>query len=394
MMQEIFIALEPKGPLRMGGVKATGSYLGTLPYLPGSVLRGALAEWLSINGRAQQIVPVVQRMRFGNLFPSRSEQVYALPFPLTALECKTKGGFRRVPSSEKDKQGHGIRDALLLSLAYSELEREGGRFPVPMMLRCGECGGRMEHVYGFYAYLPEGWIKVRLEPVTQTKVALSRHRRAAQEGMLYRVIALRPKDVSFVGRLWLEDEDDFDLLRKAVENIGVGALTTRGFGKASLKKAEVNFPSVRERVEAFNERLKEVWGDLADLAGQVGSSVPSEPQHLYFSVDLLSPTILHDPQGLPTLKLYLELNGERLEPVFWATQPAFIGGWSTAWGLPKPTSLGAAMGSTYVFRTKRSLDEVVPLLEALEERGIGDRTDEGLGEVLICHPFHTEVMPV
>jgi len=36
----------------------------------------------------------------------------------------------------------------------------------------------------------------------------------------------------------------------------------------------------------------------------------------------------------------------------------------------------------------------VPELERLEAQGVGERTDEGLGEVLVCHPFHQEVMPI
>ena len=52
------------------------------------------------------------------------------------------------------------------------------------------------------------------------------------------------------------------------------------------------------------------------------------------------------------------------------------------------------MGSVYVFRTEMALDDLVPRLEALEAEGVGERTDEGLGEILICHPFHQEVMPV
>jgi len=82
--------------------------------------------------------------------------------------------------------------------------------------------------------------------------------------------------------------------------------------------------------------------------------------------------------------------------VFWATQPTFVGGFSTAWGLPKPTHLGTAMGSVYVFRVDKSPDdaELLLWLESLEAQGVGMRTDEGLGEVLICHPFHKEVMPV
>ncbi|RLI53804.1 MAG: CRISPR-associated RAMP protein Csx10, partial [Candidatus Thorarchaeota archaeon] len=318
MRSELFIALTPKGPLRTGGVKATGSYLDTLLYLPGSVLRGALAEWLSQSGQTQQIIPTVRRIRFGTLFPSCSEQVYALPFPLTALECKTKSGFLNVLRRDERKKGHGVRDTLFLALTYSELERLGARFPVPMTLRCRQCKGRMDRVSGFYARLDEGWIKIRPEPVIQTKVALSRRRRASQEGMLYRVIALRPKCV-FVGRIWLEEESDLQTLKGAVENLGVGALTTRGFGKATLTEVEPPFPSLRERLERFNRRLKEAWRQLANLASQVGSQVPDEPGGTYFSVDLLSPAVLYDGRGLPTLKLELTLGGQRSEPVFFTT---------------------------------------------------------------------------
>jgi CRISPR-associated protein Csx10 len=137
---------------------------------------------------------------------------------------------------------------------------------------------------------------------------------------------------------------------------------------------------------------------MVALARQVDSSMalPPEPSGTYFSVDLLAPSILRDPQGLPTLKLGLNFNGHWLEPVFWATQPTFVGGFSTAWGLPKPTYLAAATGSVYVFRVDKSPDDPTLLswLESLEAQGVGQHTDEGLGEILICHPFHKEVMPV
>ena len=137
---------------------------------------------------------------------------------------------------------------------------------------------------------------------------------------------------------------------------------------------------------------------MVALAQQVGSSMAlsPEPPGTYFSVDLLAPAILRDPHGLPTLKLGLNFNGRPREPVFWATQPTFVGGFSTAWGLPKPTYLAAATGSVYVFRVDKSPDDPTLLswLESLEAQGVGQRTDEGLGEILICHPFHKEVMPV
>jgi len=402
-MMEYFLCLTPEKPLRTGTVKSQGGYLDSGEYIPGSVLRGALAEWLKLQGRTHDILPFVQRARFGNLFLSPSERIWSLPFPMTALECKLYSGFRHTPRDPKEKPGHGIRDSLLIALAYLELEKQGARFPVPMLLRCTheengqKCGGRMERVSGFYAQLPEGWRKIKPQKALQTKVALSRYRRAAQEGMLYRVVGIRPMG-HFVGRLWVEDDAIVDELKQAVEHIGVGALTTRGFGTARLTKIAPVAAPLRERLRDFNAKLREVWRDLAALAQQVNASkaFPSEPPSTYFSVDLLAPAILRDPQGLPTLKLWLNLNGQWLEPVFWATQPTFVGGFSTAWGLPKPTSLGAAMGSVYVFRVNKALDDegFLSWLESFEASGVGQRTDEGLGEILVCHPFHKEVMPV
>jgi CRISPR-associated protein Csx10 len=398
-MTEYFVCLTPEKPLRTGTLKPRGDYLDTRDYLPGSVLRGALAEWLKLQGRKSQIVPTVQRVRFGNLFPSPTESIWALPFPMTALGCKLHSGFRRIPRDPTEKPGHGIRDSLLIALAYAELERQGVRFPVPMLLRCthetkGEkCGARMERVSGFYATLPEGWRVMKIEKALQTKVALSRHRRASQEGMLYRVIGMRPKGC-FVGRLWTEDEALVKELQRAVEHVGIGSLTTRGFGTARLKETKPRLDPIEERLRTFNEKLREVWRDLADLARQTGSPAPMEPSGTYFSVDLLAPAVLRDPHGLPTLKLFLDFNGHVLEPVFWATQPTVVGGFSVAWGLTKPTHLGAAMGSVFVFRTDASQDKLLPFLGDLEARGVGLRTDEGLGEILICHPLHKEVMPV
>jgi CRISPR-associated protein Csx10 len=54
-MHEVLVALKPESPLQIGGVKVSASYLDTLTYLPGSALRGALAEWLIRNGRQGQI---------------------------------------------------------------------------------------------------------------------------------------------------------------------------------------------------------------------------------------------------------------------------------------------------------------------------------------------------
>lgn len=392
-MREYFIILTPEEPIITAGIKPKNDYISTRDYIPGSILRGSLAEWLKIQNRTDDILPLVQQVRFGNFFPTVAENVYSLPFPITALECKLKGGFRNVPKKMSKDAGHGIRDSLFIAFVYSELERMGAHFPVPMLLRCIDCLGRMEKVTGYYAKLPEGWIKVSTSKGVQTKVTLSRYRRTSQEQMLYRVVALRPRNL-FIGRIWTDNEEILDILKEAVENIGTGALTTRGFGTVRLRVSEFSIDSIRERLMVFNETLHKVWSDLVSLVNQIGFKIPKKPEGTYFSVDLLSPAVLRNPQGLPTLKLYLKIRDKWLEPIWYATQPVFVGGFSTAWGLPKPTFLGAAQGSVYLFSADLPEEELVSELERIETQGVGELTNEGLGEVIICHPFHREVKQV
>lgn len=388
-MKVYHIAVEPLTLLRIGGIKPKNDYLTTLHYIPGSVLRGTLAEWLKVKGKENAILSQVQRMRFGNLFPTDREADFVLPIPLTALECKLHGGF-------KGEGGHGVRDSLLVAVAYRELERLGACFPIPLAFRCKTCGGRMERVSGFCARTANGWRKSGVSLHLQTKVALSRIRHTAQEGMLYRVFGIRPEEgLVFSGRIWAEEDSDVELLKEAVTTLGIGAMTTRGFGRVRCDEKPNLYPPLLERLCRFNEILRKIWRDLVKLAARVSSSFPKEPQGTYFSVDLLSPGIFLDTHGLPSLVPSLPVEEKKkAELVFHATQPAFAGGWSTAWGLPKPTELAAAPGSTYVFRTEVSFEELASLLEEVENQGLGKRTPEGFGEIIVCHPLHEEVVPV
>lgn len=391
-----FLRIDAQQPIRSGYIKASGQYLGTQGYLPGSVLRGALAEWMKLQHRQNEIPGLVRTLRFGNCFPCppKVNDQLSYPFPMTAVECKLHGGFK-----ETESDAHGIRDTLLLAVAYNELARQGVSLPVPLLLRCTArrgnelCGGRMERVGGFYSISANGYCRVQVTEVLQTKVALSRYRRAAQEQMLYRVVSLQPP-LSFIGRVWTDDEAALTLLREALNQVGVGGFTTRGFGQVVCSTVSIGGKSIVNRLTTFNQKLCQVWQDLADLAGQFAAGPLPQLTGTYFSVDLLAPAILRDSDGIPTLKLTLTYLGQVLEPVWWATQPAFVGGFSTAWGLPKPTCTGAAMGSVYVFRVEQPVEMLARWLEELENQGVGIRTDEGLGEILICHPFHEEVTPV
>ena len=404
----MWLKIKPEEPLLLGDIRADAQFLPSLKYIPGRILRGAWAEWLlRQNVPSDAILHQVAQLRIGNFFPA-AEAVglrYALPLPMSAMECKRHGGFATEPLP--NRRGHGIVDILLPALAYHMLEAQEARFPVPFLIRCSRCNDRMEPAEGFYAVYEFRGEKhyVMFQPRfhAQTKVAISRHRRAAAEGMLYTPSALSPytsdpirgksTTVVFTGRVVSISQDGDEAItrfREAVSHMPIGAMHTRGYGRVSVEEAMVSIPALDERLSAFNETFKQLWSDIRSLALNP-EALPQEPKGIYFSVDLLSPGIFRDPDGIPTLRPALILGGQRLEPIFWMTRPDIASGWSTAWGLPKPTQPAVRMGSVFIYRWDGPEDSLLPRLEALEREGIGERRDEGFGECLICHPFHLEV---
>ncbi len=400
----MWLKIRPKEPLILGEVRADSQFLTSQTYIPGRVVRGVWAEWLIRQGASdQQILSTVSRLRLGNFFPAAEWRPvdYALPLSMSAMSCKQESGFLSEPLPTR--RGHGVVDVLLPHLAYWLLEQRGAQFPVPFAVDCAKCGGRLETWGGFYAVYNDGgahrYVQFRPRYHAQTKVALSRLRRASAEGMLYTASALSPRtprpdqerddtQLVFIGRA-SGDMQALKSLKKALQHTALGALHTRGYGRVEVEETEVNLPSLPERLGTFNRILGELWNDIRRLATNA-AALPNQPDGIYFSVDLLAPGVFHE-NGVPSLRPTLRIGGWELTPIFWMTRPDMASGWSTAWGLPKPTNLAARMGSVYVFRWEGSQKDLIPALQTLEEQGIGERRDEGFGECLVCHPFHQEV---
>jgi CRISPR-associated protein Csx10 len=79
----------------------------------------------------------------------------------------------------------------------------------------------------------------------------------------------------------------------------------------------------------------------------------------------------------------------RLEPVHNGGAAVGVGrvdSWHRRWGLPRPTLLGIAAGSCLTFRVTRGTIPAAALRE-LETAGIGERTAEGFGQVLLNDPL-------
>lgn len=104
-------------------------------------------------------------------------------------------------------------------------------------------------------------------------------------------------------------------------------------------------------------------------------------------ITLLSDALIRDENGqhvayldAATLGTWLEA---QLEPVPERThaQPAIVGGFNRKWGLPLPQTPVARAGSVYVFKAR----EMIPVkrLTRLIEEGIGERRIEGFGRIAI-----------
>lgn len=398
-----WIQILPSEPLVIGATRANTNFLTSNSYIPGRVVRGTWVEWMKIQGKEAEIIDHAEEMRIGNFFPypSWGELKSAYPFSLSALTCKDFPGFRSEPSSPNHR-GHGVLDTLMPQLAY-QLLSQGASPALPFDLVCESCGSRLEKISGYYAQCSHRdrtrCIEIHDRYHAQTRVGLSRSRRAAQEGILYTVTAISPflpepgslsEQVKrgYIGQVSGDPALVKDLL-EALNHLPLGSLGARGYGKVSAAQAASIDPlPLEERLRIFNKRLLRAQQELLPIfPGHKPLGPPSG--RVYFSVDLLSPGLFRQA-GAYALKPHLRVQDQTLEPVFWLARPEHAGGWSPAWGLPKPTHLAAQAGSVYVFAWQGPEAELLKSLRSLEETGLGQQRDEGYGQCLICHPIHLE----
>ena len=147
-----------------------------------------------------------------------------------------------------------------------------------------------------------------------------------------------------------------------------------------------------ELTAAIDQRITEVTRQIADGAEHTA--------HLYATLTLRAPLQLLDEWGVattqltaPLLRAYLPALPVGLSILTHSSvvEQDLTSGWSAAWGLPKPVMPALAAGSVVVLRAPiNERQALLEFLAAVAQNGLGERRAEGLGEVLVCDPFHTE----
>ncbi len=444
------IIIELQTPLLAGEPRQGNSY-SSFRYLPGSVLRGAVAERLMADwsdARRQLSHPEecdkpqncefcqifgldeAYAPRFSDCYPvwAAGDELYL--FPLTARTCKRHGGFKEPKATE---ERHGIQDTLIRLAAARDAWKANETRPYIYTANCTECGDPLtgpaaEH----YGRSAETFYTATTQNRRFSRTAINRQRHTAQNGQLFtlgvmgeqtrlqgteqKIVSTRLKGTLESGRA------PQALLEQTVKQVGwLGSSTSRGLGQVShitLRKVEppdgqkpvseygellVNgrypeilsdtaAPALIKRLAAFNQEIARER-DFYKALGMAGVL----PDSWYFTIDLQANAFVQQ-FGLPTLKLTPEML--RLPQVschFTAAEAVERGGWSTAWGLPLPRQLGIARGSVFMFGVESGdaavANDILTRLEKLEQEGIGADRGRGAGRLLICAPFHMEVNP-
>ncbi|WP_413167616.1 CRISPR-associated RAMP protein Csx10 [Capilliphycus salinus ALCB114379] len=398
-MNRIQLEIEALSPLAIGRHKPGGSLSESQDYIPGSVIRGAFASVLlkpnqnpEPNDDFHALFLNENSAIFQNAYPANPPKNNAkidtvLVLPATVLSSKAKPGF-------KDK-GNGVFDTLIDRFCAEDY----GQLYDP---NCPKDYDRVDNFSGFYCKIYDKYHPLSANKRLLTRVGINRKRATAEESILYSIEVLnesQPKNKKpsiYRGAIVVPDGELagklLGFINNHSESFRLGGSTSRGLGKVKIRaELRENLGSVKERIKQFNAKLKErwqVWGSFFSPA-----SKKYLQERTYFTLDLQSDAILTEHWRRTTviseamLKEFAGMEDSSLQLEVAYSSYDYHSGWNSAWGLMKDVELVTNKGGVYLFSTTQ-YKTWYPALEKLENKGVGERTNEGFGQIQICNEFH------
>ncbi|MBP0974949.1 MAG: hypothetical protein J6P20_02665 [Oscillospiraceae bacterium] len=372
------VELELLSPLMCGGMRIADNFLESEPFIRGSVLRAAFANLILLEcpladkpGKNGELNFVDEKdpdgvcadcpkkaicRAFSDMYFSFAYPDHAIPAPFTLKGCKTAG------------LKHRMQDTVF----------QNGR------LQCSDCNDglkRMESVKGLIkeAETESGYAKVPIETVLTTHTAINYDSHTAEEGRLFTVRAI-PK-----GTVYTAEIDDCDSGMLSVGNIiYVGKYASAGYGKVLIR-------SVADVQTVTEERIST---DIA--AFQKNLAVENKAALLFRSDAILAIPVNHSVLSSEEYRAIwqkamfgAEENAVIVEKVFAETQ--LYSGYCTGrkWGEWKDSEpvLQVKKGTSVLLEIN-DMQKAISVLTKLAVNGVGKRTNDGFGEVIVCHPLH------
>jgi CRISPR-associated protein Csx10 len=403
-MNRIQLEIEALSPLAIGRHKPGGSISEAQDYIPGSVIRGAFASVLlqpnqqpEPNDDFHALFLDENSAIFQNAYPANPPKNHTkidtvLVLPATVLSSKAKPSFQT--------QGNGVFDTLIDRFCAEDY----GQLYDP---NCPKDSDRVDNFGGFYCKINDKYHPLSANKRLLTRVGINRKRATAEESILYSIEVLnesqpkKEKPSIYRGAILVPDKELagklLGFINSHSESIRLGGSTSRGLGKVKIQ-AELleKLDSVKERIHQFNDKLKERWQLWGSLFSPASGKYSQEKT--YFTLDLQSDAILTEKWRRTTvisetmLKEFAGIENSddsslQLEVAY--SSYDYYSGWNAAWGLMKDVELVTNKGGVYLFSTTKT-ETWYSALENLENKGVGERTHEGFGQIQICNEFHLE----
>lgn len=419
-MKKIELEITALSPLAIGKKKPGGNISEVEDYIPGSVIRGAIANQILRQSKQEitngddfhQLFLGENPAIFQNAYPAddkiQSEIIKAKikVIPATALSSKIKPGFK----GGKGK-GDGVFDTLIDRFC-AENYGQVYDFNSPVEPENNELegdineleGDRTDSFTGFYSYNDSNYSKNSINSRLLTRVGINRRRATSEESVLYSIQVLneskqhQKEDVIYKSAILAPDNLAPSLetfINKYKNHFRLGGATSRGLGKVKItaqKPIDIK-SNLGDRLKKFNVKLRKRWHEWGNIFG----IIPEIPNNrTYFTIDLQADAILTEKWQHTTviseamLKEFTKLenfqdSSLKLHTVY--SSYDYRSGWNAAWGLMKDIELVTNRGGVYLFSTDNQ-DLWLKAWENLEIYGVGDRTWEGFGQVEICNEFH------
>ncbi|HEU4322609.1 MAG TPA: CRISPR-associated RAMP protein Csx10 [Roseiflexaceae bacterium] len=364
-------------PLAFPERKPGDQFRPSQPFVPGAVIYGALGERCYASER-------FAALRCHNAYPARQDDTWVHPLPATAIQPK---GQEYAP----------VRDALVERVCW-ECQKPRALVYSPTDSQ-GRAWDRFDAAFYTLHDGQPGSLHTRtVEQRMLTRVAISRRSGTAADQQLYSPLVLnevnsndRDQPTMFLGSAVLPDGDKEALA--ALESIThLGGRQTSGLGRVRI---EVD-PSEPESAAALKERvfrLTKRFQEQAALYEQLGGDKWDIPDGTLFTINLLADTILTEHGWLPSYDLspalLEELTGIQAEQLAAMVDPTVCAGWNVLWQRPKHSAPGLRKGGLFVFQAAHPLSDAdCGRLAKLQTDGIGERRQEGYGQIRVCDTFH------
>lgn len=374
-------------PLHLSDGYVAGPMATTLPYIPGQALRGALASHWQDSGNPKDLFAQLflsPNNWYGPLLPAPPEgegggrETFILP--QTAFTCKHYPGFLKARTQDR----HGVQDRLFaLMRANADLQEE----------QCAQCHSALQPTKN-RLYTIQDRQHLAIEPdkrlITRTALDSQRETAARQQLFTQEVIS---EGHYFTGFIQLADTAAEDLLVQHTLQEGfrfwVGGAKTRGQGEVEVRLVAQDLPS---ELHTAGRSLAE---RIATFDAQARAAGVFCPQQTFFTLDLLTDTIIRDAylrfdRAITPAYLgrYLHPDLQQARLLLRVCQTRLMDGWHMIQRLPRETALVITAGSVFAYGVDLSPAELAHHLEPLERWGIGNHHPEGLGRITINHPFH------